>query len=400
MRVSLLNRFFAPALLGGLLLLAAGAASAQVKNPAPIGQIDTLARQMVLIDAESGTVIFEKNSEERMPPSSMSKLMTAYMVFEQLAAGKLRLDDVFPVSEKAWRMQGSKMFVHVGDRVRVEDLLRGVIIQSGNDACIVLAEGIAGSEERFSEMMNERAKQIGLNSSVFRNASGWPDPEHVMTARDLARLSQLIIAKFPQYYHFYAEKDYTYGIDPISKKPIKQGNRNPLLYKDTGADGLKTGHTEAAGYGLTASAKRGERRLILVVNGLKSMNERSREAERLLEIGFREYDSYKLFSAGSVVEEADVWLGEQAKVPLVIKDSLAVTMARRNRANMKVMLRYENPIAAPIVQGAPLATLIITAPETATIEVPLLAGASVPQLGFTGRISAALGHLLWGAAKK
>jgi D-alanyl-D-alanine carboxypeptidase (penicillin-binding protein 5/6) len=395
MRVSLLNRFFAAALLFGL-LLGAGAAAAQ----APIGQIDTLARQMVLIDAESGTVIFEKNSEERMPPSSMSKLMTAYMVFEQLAAGKLRLDDVFPVSEKAWRMQGSKMFVHVGDRVRVEDLLRGVIIQSGNDACIVLAEGIAGSEERFSEMMNERAKQIGLNSSVFRNASGWPDPEHMMTARDLARLSQAIITKFPQYYHFYAEKDFTYGIDPTSKKPIKQGNRNPLLYKDTGADGLKTGHTEAAGYGLTASAKRGDRRLILVVNGLKSMNERSREAERLLEIGFREYDTYKLFSAGSVVEEADVWLGEQAKVPLVLKDNLAVTMARRNRTNMKVMLRYENPIAAPIVQGTPLATLIITAPETATIEVPLLAGASVPQLGFSGRISAALGHLLWGAGKK
>ncbi|WP_430398418.1 D-alanyl-D-alanine carboxypeptidase family protein [Ferrovibrio sp.] len=394
MRVSLLNKLAATAAFAVSLLFAAPQAQAQ------IGQVDTLARQMLLIDAESGAVIFEKGSEERMPPSSMSKLMTAYMVFEQLANGKLRMDDVFPVSEKAWRMQGSKMFVHVGDRVRVEDLLRGVIIQSGNDACIVLAEGIAGSEERFAEMMNEKAKQIGLHNSVFRNASGWPDPEHVMTARDLATLAQQIINRFPQYYHFYSEKDFTYGIDPISKRPIKQGNRNPLLYKEIGADGLKTGHTEAAGYGLTASAKRGDRRLILVVNGLKSMNERSREAERLLEIGFREYDTYKLFTAGSTVEEADVWLGEQAKVPLVIKDSLAVTMARRSRTGMKVVVRYENPIAAPIVQGAPLGTLLITAPEMQPIEVPLLAGASVPQLGLGGRISAALSHLLWGAGKK
>lgn len=394
MRVSSSNKFAATAAFAISLLFAAPQAQAQ------IGQIDTLARQMLLIDAETGTVIFEKGSDERMPPSSMSKLMTAYMVFEQLASGKLRMDDVFPVSEKAWRMQGSKMFVHVGDRVRVEDLLRGVIIQSGNDACIVLAEGIAGSEERFAEMMNEKAKQIGLHNSVFRNASGWPDPDHMMTARDLATLAQQIINRFPQYYHFYSEKDFTYGIDPISKRPIKQGNRNPLLYKEIGADGLKTGHTEAAGYGLTASAKRGDRRLILVVNELKSMNERSRESERLLEIGFREYDTYKLFTAGSIVDEADVWLGEQAKVPLVIKDNLAITMARRSRTAMKVVVRYENPIAAPIVQGAPLGTLLITAPEMQPVEVPLLAGASVSQLGFGGRISAALNHLLWGAGKK
>ncbi len=391
MRVSLLNKVAIAAC--GLLLFAAPVAQAQ------IGHVDTLARQMLLIDAESGTVIFEKNSDQRMPPSSMSKLMTAYMVFDQLAAGKLRMDDVFPVSEKAWRMQGSKMFVHVGDRVRVEDLLRGVIIQSGNDACIVLAEGIAGSEERFAEMMNEKARQIGLTNSVFRNASGWPDPDHMMTARDLAKLSQVIVARFPQYYHFYSEKDFTYGVDPVSKRPIKQGNRNPLLYKDIGADGLKTGHTEAAGYGLTASAKRGDRRLILVVNGLSSMNERSRESERLLEIGFREYESYKLFAAGAVVDQADVWLGDSAKVPLVLANSLAVTMARRNRPGMKVTVRYENPVPAPIAKGTPLATLTITAPETAPLEVPLLAGADVQRLGFGGRISAALGHLLWGAGR-
>src|SRR5690606_36226397 len=203
----------------------------------------------------------------------------AFMVFEELAAGRLRLEVTLPVSEKAWRIQGSKMFVPIGERVKVEDLLRGVIVQSGNDACSVLVEGIAGSEERFVEMMTERARELGMSRSVFKNASGWPDPEHVMTARELAVLARLIIERFPQYYHYYSEKEFTYGIDGATKKPITQGNRNPLLYKGGGADGLKTGHTEAAGYGLTASAKRGDRRLILVVNGLKSMAERSREAE-------------------------------------------------------------------------------------------------------------------------
>lgn len=394
MRVSWWNKKIL--LMAALAFLAGGVPAAR----AQLGQIDTLARQMILMDMTSHTVIFAKNADEMMPPSSMSKLMTALMVFERLAEGKLRLDDVLPVSEKAWRMQGSKMFVHVGDRVKVEDLLRGVIIQSGNDACIVLAEGIAGSEERFAELMNERARQLGLQKSVFRNASGWPETDHLMTARELALLAQIIIERFPQYYHFYSEKDFTYGIDSVSRRPITQGNRNPLLYKDVGADGLKTGHTDAAGYGLTASAKRGDRRLILVVNGLKSMNERSREAERLLEIGFREYESYRLFTKGSVIEDADVWLGEKPKVGLVASQDMAVTMARRNRPGMKVVLSYESPLPAPIQQGAPLAKLTITAPEMQPIEVPLVAAESVAQLGFSGRISAALGHLLWGAGRK
>ena len=396
MRVSSLNKLFA----AGLLAVSFIASVAGNHAWAQIGRVDTLARQMIMVDAANGTVIFEKNSDELMPPSSMSKLMTAYMVFEQLASGKLRMDDVFPVSEKAWRMQGSKMFVHVGDRVKVEDLLRGVIIQSGNDACIVLAEGIAGSEERFAEMMNEHAKAIGLMNSSFRNASGWPDPDHMMTARDLSTLAKRIINDFPQYYHFYSEKEFTYGIDSVTKKPITQGNRNPLLYKDIGADGLKTGHTEAAGYGLTASVKRGDRRLILVVNGLKSMNERSREAERLMEIAFREYETYKLFSAGTVVDEADVWLGNKAKVPLLLERDIAVTLPRRNRSGMKVVLNYDNNIPAPIAKGTPLAKLSITAPEMQPIEVALVAGDDVGQLGFTGRISAALGHLLWGAGRQ
>lgn len=394
MRVSLWSRVSAVAVAALVSVVVSQPAAAQ------LGQVETQARQMILIDYDTDAVIFEKNADELMPPSSMSKLMTAYMVFEQLEAGKLRMDDQLPVSEKAWRIQGSKMFVPLGGRVKVEDLLRGVIIQSGNDACIVLAEGIAGTEERFSEMMTERARQLGLKNSTFRNASGWPDPQHLTTARDLALLAKLIISRFPQYYHFYSEKDFTYAVDQVSKKPITQGNRNPLLYKDLGADGLKTGHTEAAGYGLTASVKRGDRRLIMVFNGLKTMNERSREAERLIELGFSQFDNYKLFSAGSVVDEADVWLGNAARVPLVIDRNLAMTLPRQTRGNIKVTVSYDNPIPAPIAKGTPVAKLIVANRDAVVTEVPLLAGADVQQLGFTGRIGAAISYLLWGAKKQ
>jgi D-alanyl-D-alanine carboxypeptidase (penicillin-binding protein 5/6) len=367
---------------------------------AQLGQVETLARQMILMDYDTGTVIFEKNADEMMPPSSMSKLMTAYMVFEQLEAGKLRMDDMLPVSEKAWRIQGSKMFVPIGGRVKVEDLIRGMIIQSGNDACIVLAEGIAGNEDRFAELMTEKARALGMKNTTLRNASGWPDPQHLTTARDLAILAKALISRFPQYYHFYSEKEFTYGIDGATKKPITQGNRNPLLYKDVGADGLKTGHTDAAGYGLTASAKRGERRLIMVFNGLKSMNERSREAERLLELGFSQFDNYKLFSSGAVVDEADVWLGDAPRIPLVIDRNLALTLPRQSKGNIKVTVSYDNPIPAPIAKGTPVARLTVASKDATLMEVPLLAGADVQQLGFSGRISAAVSYLLWGAKKQ
>src|SRR5690606_5514871 len=206
MRVSLSTKFVAAG-------FAAVLAFVSLVQPAlaQLGQVETPARQMIMVDYDTGAVLFEKNADELMPPSSMSKLMTAFMVFEELAAGRLRLEDTLPVSEKAWRIQGSKMFVPIGERVKVEDLLRGVIVQSGNDACIVLAEGIAGSEERFAEMMTERARELGMSKSVFKNASGWPDPEHVMTARELAVLARLIIERFPQYYHYYSEKEFTYG---------------------------------------------------------------------------------------------------------------------------------------------------------------------------------------------
>ena len=324
-----------------------------------------------------------------MPPASMSKLMTVYMVFDDLTAGRLSLQDTFRVSEVAWRKGGSKMFVEVDSRVTVEDLLRGVIVQSGNDACIVLAEGIAGTEETFADRMNAVASDLGLRNSHFTNATGWPDPNHGMSARDLAVLSYRLIRDFPDYYTYFAELEFTFN-------GIRQGNRNPLLYKNLGADGLKTGHTEASGYGLTASAVRDDRRLILVVNGLTSVNERSQEAERLLEFGFRDFDNYLLFKAGELITEADVWLGAAKTVPLMIEDHMLVSMERSARADLRVAVSYEGPIAAPIEKGAPLATLTASAPGMRTIETELVAGAAVKELSTFARIGAAINYLLWG----
>lgn len=353
--------------------------------------LETPAKQAFLIDDETGTVLFEKNADQLMPPSSMSKIMTIYMVFERLGEGSLKLEDTLPVSEKAWRKGGSKMFVELGSRVTVEDLLRGIIIQSGNDATIVVAEGLAGEEELFADDMTELARSLGLDSSTFRNASGWPDDEHMVTARDMALLAHLTIHNFPQYYGYYAELEFTYN-------GIRQGNRNPLLYKKIGADGLKTGHTVAAGYGLAGSTVREGRRLILVINGLASAGQRSREAERLIEYGYREFTNYNLFEAGETVADAEIWLGDKATVPLVLEEDLVTTLGRRARRKMEVKVVYDGPIPAPIERGTPVARLILTAPDTATIELPLLAGADVAKLGPISRIGAAISYLIFGAS--
>ncbi len=371
------------AVLGAVLLLTGAGLG-------PARAIETTASNAFLVDAETGAVLLEKNADTAMPPASMSKIMTIYMVLERLSDGRLSLEDTFPVSEKAWRKGGSKMFVEVGSRVAVEDLLRGIIVQSGNDACIVVAEALSGSEERFAEEMTARAREIGLEDSIFKNATGWPDEGHVMTARDLATLAELTIERFPEFYHYYSELNFTYS-------DIKQGNRNPLLYREMGADGLKTGHTEASGYGLTSSVLRNGRRLILVVNGLDSGKERARESERLIEWGFREFENYALFRAGEVVDRAQVWLGEAPDVPLVIETGLVHTLPRTARDGMRVTITYEGPIPAPVRMGQRIATLVVSAPDAETLMVPLVAGASVEQLGRFGRMSAALEHLVWGA---
>ncbi len=371
-------------------VLLAATAAAWSSAAAVAATIETEAREAILIDATTGAVLMEKDADLLMPPASMSKIMTAYMVFTRLKEGRLRLDDTLPVSEKAWKMGGSKMFVEVGSEIRVEDLLQGVIVQSGNDACIVLAEGLAGSEEAFAEAMTEKAHEIGMKDSTFANATGWPNPNHLMTVRDLATLALRTIQDFPDYYHFYSEKEFEWS-------DIRQGNRNPLLYKTVGADGLKTGHTEEAGYGLTASAVQGDRRLILVVTGLDSVRARSEESERLLRWGFREFDNYALFKAGDTVDEAPVWLGDASSVPLVAKDDLVLTLPRDARKGMKVSVNYVSPIPAPLEEGEEVAQLVVTPSEGDPVSYPLYAGASVGQKGPFGRIVAAVEFLIFGA---
>lgn len=349
--------------------------------------VETAAPHAYLIDLSSDTVLMAKAADEPTAPASMSKMMTILMVLERLKAGTLDLDDTFPVSEKAWKKGGSKMFVRVDTRVRVEDLLRGIIVQSGNDACIVVAEGLAGSEAAFAAEMNARAKELGLNDSHFVNSTGWPDEDHVMSARDLAELARILITEFPDYYPMFAEKTFTYS-------GITQDNRNPVLSEAVDADGLKTGHTEVSGYGLTASAKRGDRRLVLVLNGLDSVSQRAREAERLLEWGFRSFDAVTLFQGQDRVEEAAVWLGERASVPLVLEEKLAVTMPRPARRQMQVSIRYDSPIPAPIRKGDRIGTLRVSAPDFDTVERPLVAGADVGALGPVGRVLAVVQHWL------
>jgi len=356
--------------------------------------IDTKAREAILIDPSTGTVILNKNADEQMPPASMSKLMTAYLLFESINDGRVSLDDKFRVSDNAWRKGGaasgsSTMFLPPKSEVRVEDLIRGIIVQSGNDACIVVAESLAGSEEAFARRMTDKAQELGMTGSNFMNATGWPHPEHRTTARDLATLSARIIQDFPELFSFYSEREFTYN-------GIRQSNRNPLIYGYAGADGMKTGHTSEAGYGLTGTAKQGDRRLIVVVNGLKSSKDRASESARILDWGFREFNNYSLFKAGDTIEIAPLWLGTKPTVALKIDRDIHLTMSRKSRRAMKVTVKYQSPISAPITAGQSVGTLTIEAPDFETIEAPLLAATDSQQLGMVGRLGAALEFLLWG----
>jgi D-alanyl-D-alanine carboxypeptidase (penicillin-binding protein 5/6) len=306
---------------------------------------------------------------------------------------------MLPVSQRAWRMQGSKMFVMVGTQVKVEDLLRGMIVQSGNDACVVLAEGLAGSEDAFAELANKEAQKMGLTGSHFGNASGWPEPDHYMTARDLAILSRHLIMDYPEDYKYFSEIDFTYGVNDKGV-PIKQGNRNPLLYKSLNVDGIKTGHTEDAGYGVTVSAVRGGQRIIMVLNGMTSMKQRGEESERMLEWAYREWGTYTLFKAGDVVDKADVWLGTRPSVQLVTPKDVDITIPRRLRPQMKVAAVYNAPIPAPVNQGQEIGNLVINLPGRDPIELPLVADSGADKLGFGGRMAAAFNYLVWGSGKK
>ena len=360
-----------------------------IAGTATADPIETAAREAFIFDMNTGAVLLEKNADQLMAPASMSKLMTITMVFERLKDGTLNLEDTLPVSEKAWKKGGSKMFVEVDSRVSIGDLLRGIIIQSGNDACIVVAEGLGGSEEGFAEAMTSRARELGLEKSTFMNATGWPDPDHKMTARELGVLAKHLIQDFPEYYPIFNEKEFTFS-------DIKQGNRNPLLYKDNGADGLKTGHTEESGYGLVGSAERDGRRIILVVNGLENAKERSRESERLMEWAFREFNNYALFKSGDIVDNARVWLGDKDVVPLTVESDLTVTLSRQARKSMTVKVVYNEPIPAPIIKGTPVAQLVVSGPEIETIAVPLVAMEDISRPGTFKRLTSAVEYLVFG----
>lgn len=358
----------------------------------PARALDTSAQEAIIVDYQTGTVLFEKNADEPVHPASMSKLMTLYVLFDRLKGGMVSLDDTFPVSQKAWALnEGSTMFVGINERIRVEDLIRGIIVQSGNDACIVVAEGIAGTEEAFAELMNEEAKEIGLSNSHFVNSHGLEDPEHLMSVRDLSVLAKRLIADFPEYYHYFGEREYVHN-------GIKQGNRNPLLYRDMGVDGLKTGHLSVSGYGLAASAERNGRRVIMVAHGMDSMQRRADEGAALIDWAFREFDNFTIAKAGQVLEEAPVWYGREDTVPLVVEQDLVATLPRAARKSLEVKAVFNGPIPAPVQKGQQIGKLVIAAGEISPLEVPIYAGADVERLGMFGRVAAALKHLLLGGA--
>lgn len=361
------------------LILAAIPAYAQI-------QLDTSAKQAYMIDYDTGAVLFEKNANERMPTSSMSKVMTMYMVFDALKHGKITLDTSFMVSENAWRMEGSKMFVEVDKQVRVEDLMRGVIVQSGNDATVVLAEGLSGTESTFAQAMTQKAKELGMTNTNLVNASGWPDENHYSTAHDLAVMARSLIREFPDYYKYYSEKEFTYN-------KITQANRNPLLYKNIGADGIKTGHTEIAGYGLIGSGVQNGRRVIFVINGLEDNKARAQEATKMLEFGLKSFANKKLFGKDQAVGAAKVAFGKAAGVPLVMGQDAVVTHSITGLGAIKATLDYKSPLIAPIAKGQEVGVLKVQIGTGAPQTYPVFAGADVPRTGFFGGLWQKLSHL-------
>jgi len=365
------------------------ATSGLIAGNAAAEDIQTTADVAYIVDFQTGAVLLDKDGEKQIEPASMSKLMTVYLVFEDLKAGKIKLSDSFPVSERAWRTQGSKMFVELHGQIKLEDLLQGIIVQSGNDACVVVAEALAGSVEAFAERENKEAQRLGLTHSHFMNPDGWPDPQHYMTAHDLTILARHLIIDFPEYYHYFSQIDFTYH-------GIKQGNRNPLLYKNVNVDGLKTGHADGPGYGLVASGERNGRRIIMVVQGTDSKQSRSDETLQLWEWAFRNFDNYKLAKANAPLVDAKVWLGTQPTVPLAAASDVVMTLPRGMRDQVKATAVFDGPLPAPVVAGQTVGKLRIEVPGMNPTEVPLVTVGAVQQLGTFDRIMAAARYLIHG----
>ncbi|EIJ35669.1 D-alanyl-D-alanine carboxypeptidase family protein [Thiothrix nivea] len=399
----MLTRIFKPLLLGlllagGVVLAAPQAAAPESEEPAPKdvstapyndpsipteiislapGVPEIEAKSYLLVDFQSGEELAGINPGMRIEPASITKLMTAYIMYQELGKGRVKLEDEVLISEKAWKMEGSRMFVELGKKVQFEKLLKGMIIQSGNDAAVALVEHLAGSEEAFVERMNKTAADLGMNDTHYMNVTGWPAQNHYTTARDIVKLVTALITDFPEWYKLYSIKEFSYN-------NIKQQNRNKLLWRDPTVDGLKTGHTESAGFCLVASAKRDNMRLISVVLGAKSEEERANTSQRLLEYGFRTFETHQLYGAGAVLETARVWKGEKTEVPAGVIGDLFVSITKGRYDQLKGGIQLDKGIDAPIKRGDRLGTIIITDQELGKVvkETPLLALEDVPEGGW------------------
>lgn len=374
------------------------ALAALIAWPLPAAAFDTRATSAYVLDFKTGTVLMNKNADVPTPPASMSKLMTLNMLFEALRDGRVTMDTTFAVSSKARAMGGSTMFLNERDRPTVEELIKGIIVLSGNDACVVVAEGLAGSEEAFARQMTERGKALGLEQSTFANASGWPDPRHRMSMKDLTLLAEHLIRDFSEYYHYFAITEFPFD----NRAPANRHNRNPILSLGIGADGLKTGHTQESGYGLVGSAVQGDRRVIFVLNGMATEAERREESESVVNWAFRNFIEKTVARKGEVVTEADVWMGGAPKVGLTVAEDLELLVPALVQDGVSAEAVYTAPLRAPIAEGQQVGELVITIPEMGPRRVPLVAASSVAEGGFGTRLLTAarvLVHRVTGADK-
>ncbi len=355
------------------------------------------ARTGILIDYHSDKILFELDSDAQIYPASMTKIMTSIVAFDLIKDNKLSLDDKFTVSENAWRLSQagfSSMFIMINDQVSVEDLLKGIIIASGNDACVALAEGIAGSEENFADMMNEKAGEIGMSSTNFTNSSGINDPENISTVRDIALMSKYLIKKYPIYYEIFAEKTFTW--DRTGGEPIKQGNRNPLLYKNIGVDGVKTGYLAVEKYSLASSMKKKDRRLIAVASGFDTKKLRSSESLKLLNWGYRNTNTFEISKKDVTTFELDTWLSKKNKIKVTTNENFYVTINKKNITHLNVSLKYDGPITAPIQKGTQVASIIVTKKDKVIKELPLFAAEDLKKVNFFKSLLTSLNYLIWG----
>ncbi len=355
------------------------------------------ARTGILVDFFSDEILYEFDADAQIYPASMTKIMTSIIAFDLLKKNKLSLDDMFVVSENAWRLSQSgysSMFIMINDQVSVEDLLKGIIIASGNDACVALAEGIAGSEENFAEMMNEKASEIGMTSSNFTNASGINDPDNVSTVRDIAIMSKYLINNYPDFYELFKEKYFTW--DRTGGEPIRQGNRNPLLYKNVGVDGVKTGYLAVEKYSLASSMKKNDRRLIAVVSGFPTKNLRSSESLKLLNWGFRNTNTFEITKKNESIFEIDTWLGKNKKIQAVTKEDFYITINKKDIRNLTVSLKYKGPVVAPIQKGDKVASLVIKSKNELIKELPLYAYEDLKKVNFFRSLMTSINYLIWG----